>query len=298
MDDILKHYQKYIGIALLVAFFCMLAGLATLLVIEYRFFHRQAKQLSLLKDEYSNYITVLKRLIADNQTRDTKDSDSEEKKKLNDLEESFVTVNRQRTYLRQAAVEYARLHGLEYAVEQLYEAEEWAQFARSAKRRTQRQRTIKRHRIPPMDPKIAQMLEGMPTDVQFIWPIERNQFWLSSPFGPRKNPNGTWGFHHGIDMASVRNTPVCAAENGVVIEAGFSHGYGNTIVIAHNKKFKTRYAHLAKILVKSGDKIHQGTIIGKVGDTGLIRKRGKDGSHLHFEVYVLGKRVNPLYFLR
>ena len=62
-------------------------------------------------------------------------------------------------------------------------------------------------------------------------------------------------------------------------------------------KYRTRYAHLDKILVKVGKKVSQNQCIGKVGDTGFIRKKGRDGSHLHFEVLAFGKQMNPLYVL-
>ncbi len=129
------------------------------------------------------------------------------------------------------------------------------------------------------------------------WPIDRSQFWLSSPFGPRKKPDGSWGFHTGIDMAAVWGTLIKAAADGVVVEAGYAHAYGNRVVIMHASKIKTLYAHLAKIDVNVGDAVKKGDIIGKVGDTGHVRKRGHDASHLHFEVYSAGKRVNPSYFL-
>ena len=74
-------------------------------------------------------------------------------------------------------------------------------------------------------------------------------------------------------------------------------GYGNMIVIEHNSKYRTRYAHLDKILVRIGTKVAQNDRIGKVGDTGFIRKKGRDGSHLHFEVLAFGKQMNPLYVL-
>src|ERR1051325_11399402 len=85
------------------------------------------------------------------------------------------------------------------------------------------------------------------TDITFAWPIDRSQFWLSSPYGPRRNPNRTRGFHWGIDMAAIKGTTVSAVASGTVVEAGFNKGYGNTIVIKHNDKYRTRYAHLHRI---------------------------------------------------
>jgi len=99
-------------------------------------------------------------------------------------------------------------------------------------------------------------------------------------------------------MAAVRGTPVYAAANGTVIEARHGAGYGKTIVIAHNRKYRTRYAHLSSIGVKVGQTVYKGDQIGRVGATGSVRsKRGRDASHLHFEVCAFGKQVNPMYFL-
>jgi murein DD-endopeptidase MepM/ murein hydrolase activator NlpD len=120
---------------------------------------------------------------------------------------------------------------------------------------------------------------------------------LSSLFGPRKRIDGTWGFHHGVDMAAVKGTIVKAARAGTVTEACFQTGYGNTVVVQHTEKIKTRYAHLHAIRVSAGQKVKQGAVVGTVGETGFIRKKGKDGSHLHFEVYEKGKRVNPMHCL-
>lgn len=131
-------------------------------------------------------------------------------------------------------------------------------------------------------------------DFGFIWPIDENKFWLSSLYGPRKRINGRWGFHHGVDMAAVKGTRVQSVRAGHVIEAAFQPGYGNTIVVQHSPQVKTRYAHLHTICVRCGQKVGIGALLGTVGETGFIRKKGKDGSHLHFEVYEKGKRINPL----
>ena len=134
-------------------------------------------------------------------------------------------------------------------------------------------------------------------DIDLIWPIKLDSFWISSLFGRRKKANGTLGYHYGIDMAALSGTPVKAVASGVVTEANFNSGYGKTIVVTHNKKYKTRYAHLSYIKVKTGQRVSRGQLIGKVGNTGLVRKSGKDASHLHFEVYSNGRHVNPLAFL-
>jgi murein DD-endopeptidase MepM/ murein hydrolase activator NlpD len=133
----------------------------------------------------------------------------------------------------------------------------------------------------------------------FAWPVNPSQFWVSSFFGPRKNPGGKWAFHAGVDLAAVRGVPVLAAADGLVIEAAYSPGYGNYVLIKHTSLFKTRYAHLDKILVRVGQRVHVNDNIGRVGSTGFVRKsrRGGSASHLHFEVYMKGKPVNPFIFL-
>ncbi len=147
--------------------------------------------------------------------------------------------------------------------------------------------------------KDVQSLHVKKKEIDFIWPVERDKFWLSSYFGPRKLPNGRRQFHNGIDMAALKGTHVRAAAGGIVDRSYEDPlGYGKTIIIKHSKKFKTRYAHLSKILVNKGQKILKGQLIGHVGSTGNVRKTGKDASHLHFEVYAGEKRIDPLTFFR
>jgi len=136
-------------------------------------------------------------------------------------------------------------------------------------------------------------------ELYLSWPIERSRFWISSLFGPRRKRSGAWGFHYGVDMASLKGTPVQAACTGIIVEARYAKGYGNTIVIAHSRKYRTRYAHLSKILVRVGQKVKRGVLIGRVGDTGYVRSsKGRDASHLHFELIEFGKKINPLSFVK
>ena len=74
-------------------------------------------------------------------------------------------------------------------------------------------------------------------------------------------------------------------------------GQRNFVMIYHDKQYKTRYAHLDSINVHVGQIVKAGQQIATVGDTGFVRKSGKDASHLHFEIYQDGQRVNPLNFL-
>ena len=134
-------------------------------------------------------------------------------------------------------------------------------------------------------------------DFVFHWPIDLSKFWLSSLYGPRKLRNGTVSFHHAIDMAALKGTPVQAAAAGRVVLADFVSGYGNCILIEHNSRYKSRYAHLDSIQVSVGQVVQSGQTIGTVGDTGYVRKTGRDASHLHFEIYQDNQRKNPLIFL-
>ena len=133
--------------------------------------------------------------------------------------------------------------------------------------------------------------------ISLQWPMNRSSFWLSSFFGPRKKHNRIREFHYGLDMAAVKGVEVEAAATGMVVEAGYCLGYGNTVVIMHSNKYRTRYAHLDLVAVARGQYVQTGQRIGTVGDTGNVRKRGShSSSHLHFEVCAYGKKVNPLYF--
>ena len=100
-------------------------------------------------------------------------------------------------------------------------------------------------------------------------------------------------YHMALDIANVLGTPVVAADAGVVVFAGWDNtGYGYSIVVDHGNGFRTRYAHLSYYLVKAGDKVSKGAIIGKVGSTGR-----STGPHLHFEIIYQGVRRNPYNYL-
>lgn len=131
----------------------------------------------------------------------------------------------------------------------------------------------------------------------FGWPVDIDQFWVSSLYGKRKRPDGSMGWHHGTDFAANKGSRVYATAHGTIIFAGFKKGYGNMIEIEHYKgKFKSVYAHLDTIAedIIVGQKVQKGHYLGSVGDTGNVRSSGKDASHLHFEIYEQDKRINPL----
>jgi murein DD-endopeptidase MepM/ murein hydrolase activator NlpD len=214
-------------------------------------------------------------------------------------DDSFVVINRQPDYLKQSTLDYMEAQDLNSLMTAI-DIDRWSDYTESPvislptkKTTLQKKRVVK----PAVKPKTHVTMQRPIKDCGFMWPIDADKFWLSSLFGPRKRHDGSWGFHHGIDMAAVKGTIVKAARAGTVVEASFQTGYGNTVVVQHSDALKTRYAHLHTIRVCMGQKIKQGSIVGTVGETGFIRKKGKDGSHLHFEVYEKGKRVNPMHCL-
>ncbi|NNU80654.1 peptidoglycan DD-metalloendopeptidase family protein [Halovulum dunhuangense] len=117
---------------------------------------------------------------------------------------------------------------------------------------------------------------------------------FTSGFGTRRDPfNGGRRAHNGVDFAAGRGTPIEATADGTVTFAGWQSGYGNFIKIRHAYGFETHYAHLNKIHVKVGDRIARGDHIGDMGTTGR-----STGVHLHYEVHLGGKPVNPMTYIR
>lgn len=115
----------------------------------------------------------------------------------------------------------------------------------------------------------------------------------TSGFGVRYDPfNGGSAMHQGVDMAGASGEPIYAAANGVVEQAGRANGYGNLVELGHGKGISTRYGHLSAILVQPGDSVKQGQLIARMGSTGR-----STGTHLHYEIRVDGRAVNPRPFL-
>lgn len=113
---------------------------------------------------------------------------------------------------------------------------------------------------------------------------------LSSRFGIRRDPlRGGSRAHLGIDIPDAMGAPVHAAARGTIVFAGWSPGYGNLVQIDHGGGNETRYGHLSAIIVGRGDVVAQGMTIGRVGSTGR-----STGPHLHFEVRLDGRAMNPL----
>ena len=123
-----------------------------------------------------------------------------------------------------------------------------------------------------------------------IWPAHG---WLSGAFGRRRDPfTGRPGLHQGIDISTDRGQPVYATADGTVATASRRGEYGNLIVLNHAFGLSTRYGHLSRFHVGVGQQVKRGEVIGYVGSTGR-----STGSHLHYEILVNGKLINPLQLL-
>ncbi len=118
---------------------------------------------------------------------------------------------------------------------------------------------------------------------------------FTSAFGVRSDPfRGVAAMHAGIDLAGSAGTPIYATADGIVQRSGWnSGGYGNLIELDHGRGITTRYGHLSAILISVGTKITRGQLIGRMGSTGR-----STGNHLHYEVRIDGRAVNPIPFMK
>jgi len=117
---------------------------------------------------------------------------------------------------------------------------------------------------------------------------------INNEFGFRRNPFGgrTYEFHAGMDIDGDRGDAVSATANGTVLKAGWQGGYGNMVEIDHGNGLTTRYGHLSRVDVQVGESVIRGQLIGAVGSTGR-----STGPHLHYEVRINERAVNPRFFL-
>lgn len=131
-----------------------------------------------------------------------------------------------------------------------------------------------------------------PTSGRFVWPviglhsISRGYGYASSSYAS--------GYHTGIDITGggAYGRTVVAADAGTVVQAGYNGSYGNCIIIQHSGGVRTLYAHCSSLNVSVGQYVYQGQAIGRVGNSGF-----SFGAHLHFEVHVNGRKVNPNPYL-
>ena len=130
----------------------------------------------------------------------------------------------------------------------------------------------------------AKLDKPVKTDVSF-----------TSGFGVRSDPfHAGAAMHPGIDLAGAYGTPIYATADGTVLRAGWnSGGYGNLVEIDHGRGITTRYGHMSAILVAAGDRITRGQLVGRMGSTGR-----STGNHLHYEVRIDGRAVNPIPFMK
>ena len=142
--------------------------------------------------------------------------------------------------------------------------------------------------------KLAREKEKMLRSIPGIQPVKINDLKrISSYFGYRIDPiYKVKKFHSGIDFSAPKGTDVFATGDGVVKKIRHSRrGYGNTITIDHGYGYLTFYAHLSKILVKKGQKVKRGEVIGLVGNTGK-----STAPHVHYEIIKNNKKINPIYY--
>lgn len=139
---------------------------------------------------------------------------------------------------------------------------------------------------------LAANKELMAESTPAIWPLEKSKIRSIGKFGPRVDPvYGHRAMHKGMDFSGNIGTPIYATGTGtVVIPSGYS-GYGKQVMIDHGFGYKTRYAHLSKILAKPGQKVVRGEQIAEMGNTGK-----SVGPHLHYEVIYRGTAVNPVNY--
>jgi len=132
--------------------------------------------------------------------------------------------------------------------------------------------------------------EALASSTPSIWPAHG---WLTGTFGGRSDPfSGEQAFHQGIDIATDKGQPVFATADGTVDSAAPNGDYGNLVVLKHDFGLTTRYGHMSAFNVKPGQTVKRGDVIGYVGATGHAT-----GTHVHYEILVNGKLINPLQLL-
>jgi murein DD-endopeptidase MepM/ murein hydrolase activator NlpD len=132
-----------------------------------------------------------------------------------------------------------------------------------------------------------------------IWPVKvepGEEPKVSSKFGWRRNPfrKNRWEMHRGIDIPSSRGTPLIATADGTIAETGRDKYLGKFVEICHNEKFSTMYGHMDRFAenIEAGTEVKRGDVIGYMGTTGR-----STGCHVHYEVRVYGKRVDPVEYI-
>lgn len=142
---------------------------------------------------------------------------------------------------------------------------------------------------------LAKSKEKLFASIPAIMPINQKDLAhaVTSGFGWRTHPiYKTQEFHPGMDFSAEQGTPIYCTGDGAVFRAdNLAQGYGNHVVIDHGFGYHTLYAHMSKVVVKAGQKLTRGQLIGYVGSTGL-----STGPHIHYEVIKNGEKVNPINY--
>jgi murein DD-endopeptidase MepM/ murein hydrolase activator NlpD len=136
-----------------------------------------------------------------------------------------------------------------------------------------------------------QSLQSAVKNLPLIAPLQ--EYRITSSYGGRRDPfTGRWSSHNGIDLVQPAGTPIHATGPGTVVLTGWHGGYGWMVEIDHGMGVRTRYAHMQSILAEKGQKVEVGTKVGLVGSSGR-----SSGPHLHYEILIDGKAVDPTNFL-
>jgi len=143
-----------------------------------------------------------------------------------------------------------------------------------------------------MEMKYLMQLEKTIHSFPLTAPMQR--YWISSGYGKRVDPiHKTIASHYGVDFVGKFRSKVLSSAPGTIIKAGRYGAYGNYVEIDHGSKITTRYGHLHKVLVRKGDKVERGQVVGLQGNSGR-----STGTHLHYEVRYDNKPYNPKNFLK
>ena len=136
---------------------------------------------------------------------------------------------------------------------------------------------------------VAELRAVQEQSKSFIWPIGGK---ITSRFGYRNISVGGNTFHSGVDIAASIGTPIQASKGGTVTRSGWGGAYGYVVFIDHQDGTETRYAHMSNMAVAAGTQVSQGDVVGWVGSTGA-----STGPHLHFEIRVSGRAIDPFSYL-
>lgn len=132
------------------------------------------------------------------------------------------------------------------------------------------------------------------SDIPSVWPLKGGIGHVAMAFGQNVHPiTGRWYIHKGMDFSTWRQgDPIIATANGRVVTAAYDQSFGYYVVIQHKYGYYTRYAHMTKFIVKKGQTVSQGDVIGYVGSTGV-----STGAHLHYEVHIGSEVVDPANYV-